>query len=192
MTGRSGSFAQNTSAWGWSRSATTRRATPGLFVSSVSYTARTLIPLIFSKSLSTGSENTWSSEVYTTTSWPDRWQATVSTATISTASRNAVRRWLPCMTLMELRDVLPANVLHECIHILCRCRTVIQVIGVFVHVEGKDHVAPREAVRMIGRPLIDEPTGARRMRQEHPTRASAHGLTHGDKLRAPAFERAEI
>jgi hypothetical protein len=63
ITARSGSLAQNTSACGCARSATIRSATPVLFVSSVSYTARTLMPLVFSKSFRTGSEKTWSSEV---------------------------------------------------------------------------------------------------------------------------------
>src|SRR5262249_22080697 len=57
ITQRSGSVAPDTSALGRPRP-TMRSATPVLFVSSVSYTARTLMPLAFSKSFSTGSEKT--------------------------------------------------------------------------------------------------------------------------------------
>src|SRR6266566_5137500 len=94
--------------------------------------------------------------------------------------------------LMEPRDVLPADVLHERIDVLRRRRPVIHVIRMLVHVEGEDRTAPGETVRVIGRPLIDELPVARRIGQEHPARAAAHRLAHGDKLGPPSLEGAEV
>src|SRR5215467_5985687 len=99
---------------------------------------------------------------------------------------------LPRVLVMQPRDVLPANVLHERVDILCRRRAVVQVIGVLVHVQGQDRIASREPVRVIGRPLIDEPLVVSGIRQQHPPRAAAHGLTHGDELAPPPFDGTEV
>src|SRR2546427_3156474 len=75
MNGRTGSPDQKTSARGLCASARSRFNTPVLFVSSVSNTACTATPVCRSKSRKMGSETTWSTDVYGTTSGPPRPQA---------------------------------------------------------------------------------------------------------------------
>src|SRR4051794_4831339 len=45
---------------------------------------------------------------------------------------------------------------------------------------------------MVGRPLIDELAVARRPGLQHPARAAAERLAHGDELGPPALDRPEI
>ncbi len=61
--GRTGSPDQKTSACGFRPSAISRLSTPVLLVSSVSKTARTSMPVCFSKARKIGSEKTWSTDV---------------------------------------------------------------------------------------------------------------------------------
>ena len=58
-------------------------------------------------------------------------------------------------------DALPANVLHEDIDIGRGLGAEVHVIRVLVHVEGEDGCCASEQMRVIGRPLIDEPPLAR-------------------------------
>src|SRR5262245_61790408 len=63
---------------------------------------------------------------------------------------------LACVSVIALHDVVPVDVQHERLDIRCRLRPIIDVIGVFVHIEGEDRHPTREATRMIRRPLIDQ------------------------------------
>src|SRR2546422_4777232 len=62
--------------------------------------------------------------------------------------------------LIRLRDRVPIDVLHECIHVDCGFRAVVDVIGVLVHIERQDWRRTGERMDVVCRPLIHEPRTA--------------------------------
>src|SRR6516165_10009450 len=89
---------------------------------------------------------------------------------------------------MALR-VLPANHLHKTVDVATGFGAKVHVIGVFVHIERQNWRAASQRMAMIGRPLVDELAITWRPRQQHPSRAAAERLSHGDKLGAPTLGR---
>src|SRR5215210_3028598 len=92
----------------------------------------------------------------------------------------------------ELLGIGPANRLHERVDVGRSFRTIVDVIGMLVHVEGQDGYSARERVRVVGGPLINQLTVPWRPGQEHPSRSARKGLSHRDELRAPTLEGAKI
>src|SRR5436305_12632166 len=62
----------------------------------------------------------------------------------------------------------------------------------FIHVQGEERRRPCERVRMISRPLIDQPAETLKPGEDHPSRAASEGLCHRGKLAAPSRDAAEI
>src|SRR5258708_18166164 len=87
---------------------------------------------------------------------------------------------------------MPVDGRHEDADVIGSLCSVVDVIGMFVHVEREDGRPASERMAMVRGPLIDELAVALRPRQQHPTGATAQCLAHGDELRAPPLERAEI
>src|SRR5207245_6940693 len=56
---------------------------------------------------------------------------------------------LACVGLIALHDVIPVDVLHKRVDIGRRLRSIIDVIGMLIHVEGEERHPTREAARMI-------------------------------------------
>src|SRR5215471_276132 len=145
-------------------------------------------------------------------SWADRrWNVsaawtppTVSTrlSATPTAHHTACRVWsflgpltpapLVYLGVIALHDMIPVDVLHERLDIRRRLRPIIDVIGVFVHVEGEDRHPTRQTARMIRRPLIDQLGIPRGVHQEDPAGAPAQRLPHGHELALPALVAPEI
>src|SRR5262245_38039783 len=94
--------------------------------------------------------------------------------------------------LVQARDVVPANVLHEGVHILRRGGTVVKVVGVLVHVQGEDWRAAGQAMRVVRGPLVHQPPAAGGVRQQNPSRPPAHGLAHRDELGPPALDAPKV
>src|SRR5262245_37156305 len=131
-------------------------------------------------------------------------RAPTGATTIATSPRKTIGRFnawdfimrsLPFFSrvrLMEPGDVRPVDVLHERVDVL-RCRgAVVQVVRVLVHVERQDRRRTRHAMRVIGRPLVHQFAVAVRIGEEHPARAPAHRLAHGDELGPPPVEAPEV
>ena len=66
------------------------------------------------------------------------------------------------------------------------------MVGVLVHVDCEDRRRSRQAVRMIGRPLVDQPAQALGPREDHPARSSGQRLCHRGKLGLPGHDPAEV
>ena len=88
--------------------------------------------------------------------------------------------------------IAPADGQHERVDIARGLGAVIQVIGVLVHIEREDRRAAGQRMAVVGCPLIDEPSVARRPRQQHPAGTAAERLAHRDEFRAPALVGAEV
>src|SRR5262245_61347003 len=88
--------------------------------------------------------------------------------------------------------IVPADGVHVRVNVSGRLGAVVNVIGVFVHIERQNGLATGEGMTVVGRPLIDQPSVARSIGQEHPTGPPSKRLTHGDEFRAPAIEGTEI
>src|SRR4051812_43761348 len=52
--------------------------------------------------------------------------------------------------------------------------------------------APGERRRVVRRPLVHEPAVPGRVAEQNPARATGERLAHGDELRAPALDAAEV
>src|SRR4029077_12540199 len=89
-------------------------------------------------------------------------------------------------------DCFPVNVAHESSDVRGRIRSVLNVIGVLVHVEGKDRNTPGYALCVIRGTVIDQPAIARYTGQQYPARVTRQRLCQGDELEAPAIDRPEI
>src|SRR5438067_1776271 len=68
--------------------------------------------------------------------------------------------------LVEPRDVLPANVVHERITVLRRGGAVVDVVRVLVHAQGEGRHGAAEAGGVIGGPLAHEPPTAGQVREQ--------------------------
>src|SRR3954454_5679177 len=66
------------------------------------------------------------------------------------------------------------------------------MIGMIIHVECKNWRRPCERVRMISRPLIDQPPEPLGPSEDHPARAASQGLCHRGKLATPSRDTAKI
>jgi hypothetical protein len=60
------------------------------------------------------------------------------------------------VAVIQLARVIPADHVHEGVHIRACSRAVIDVIGVLIHVEREDRLATGERRRVVGGPLIYE------------------------------------
>src|SRR4051812_50140677 len=61
-----------------------------------------------------------------------------------------------------------------------------------VHVEREDRCPPRQRVRMVSSPLIDQTAEALGPRKNHPSGTAGKRLCHGHELGAPSDDTAEI
>ena len=68
----------------------------------------------------------------------------------------ALRLTFPAILLVQFGRVIPANGLHVDIDITRRCRAVVHVIGVLIHIEHQDRATASECRGVIGRSLVDE------------------------------------
>ena len=55
------------------------------------------------------------------------------------------------------RYLIPVDVLHEGIDIGGGLGAVVHVIGMLVHIQGQNGARSGQRMRMVGRPLVDEP-----------------------------------
>src|SRR5689334_5058401 len=83
--------------------------------------------------------------------------------------------------------VSPANGPHESVHVCCRFRAKVDVIGVLIHIEGENGCAAGKGMTVVRCPLIDELAIARQPRQQHPARAAAERFAHGSEFGSPAL-----
>src|SRR5882762_2666360 len=93
---------------------------------------------------------------------------------------------------MERTYIGPVDVLHESIDVRRRFRAMVHLIRMFVHVERQDRRAMREALCMVGGPLVQQDPVAMRIREQHPARAAAQRLAHPNEFLPPALYAAEV
>src|SRR6266478_1933130 len=86
----------------------------------------------------------------------------------------------------------PVDCRHEDADVLGSLGSVVDVIGMLVHIEREDGRPASQCVAMVRGPLIDEFAIARRPRQQNPAGTSAERFAHRYEFRAPPLERAEI
>ena len=60
------------------------------------------------------------------------------------------------VAVIQLARVIPPDHLHKGVDISGGSRTVIDVIGVFIHVERKDRPSTGERSRVVHGPLVDQ------------------------------------
>src|SRR5262245_43137474 len=66
------------------------------------------------------------------------------------------------------------------------------MVGVLVHVDRKNRRGAGKAVRMVRRPLVDQPAEAFGPGEDYPAGTASERLRHGSKLTAPGRDAAEI
>ena len=81
---------------------------------------------------------------------------------------------------------------HHLIDIGGRLRAEIEMIGMLVHVEREYRHPTRQAVRVIRRPLVDEPAQPLRPGQDHPARTACERFCHCNEFGSPRRDAAEI
>ncbi|MNV41282.1 hypothetical protein D3C71_1329140 [compost metagenome] len=93
--------------------------------------------------------------------------------------------------LVALVHGRPVDISHEGIDIRARCSAVVEVVGMFIHVQREDGHPTGSSLGVVAGPLVDECAIARLEHQQHPSRAAAQCLAHGDKLFTPALSAAK-
>src|SRR6266581_4184679 len=93
---------------------------------------------------------------------------------------------------IERTYVGPVDVLHESIDVRRCFRAIVHLIRMLVHVERQYRRAMREALCMVGRPLVQQDPVSMQIRQQHPARAAAQRFAHRDEFRLPALDTAEV
>ena len=63
---------------------------------------------------------------------------------------------------------LPIQICHHLINIGGCLRAKIEMLGMLVHIECENRSSARQAVRMVRRPLVNQPAQAIRPNQDHP------------------------
>ncbi|MGY4330845.1 hypothetical protein ACVWWG_005262 [Bradyrhizobium sp. LB7.2] len=86
----------------------------------------------------------------------------------------------------------PIDVAHEGSDVGAGVRAEFQVEGVLVHIEGQYREAASDALTVFRSDLIDEPSVARNVGQQHPARAAGQCGRNADELLAPAIDRSKI
>src|SRR5262245_32406929 len=94
--------------------------------------------------------------------------------------------------LVPALDRLPVDVLYERVDVCPRVRAKFDVVRVLVHIEREDGNAARDGRRVLGRILVDQPSVARDVDEQHPPGAAGKRGAHGAELLKPALERAEV
>src|SRR3981081_4469717 len=66
------------------------------------------------------------------------------------------------------------------------------MIRVLVHIEGKNRYSSRNALIMVRRDLVDEPSVTRNIGEQHPARTAGQSICNPDKFLTPAIDRTEV
>src|SRR5499427_837221 len=78
------------------------------------------------------------------------------------------RSFADCHTIPRAYP-FPIQVCHHLVDIGSCLRAKIEMIGMLVHVEREDRSSPWKAMRVVCRPLVDQPAQALRPSEDHPT-----------------------